>query len=309
LIKKFKARGARHPLSPYLLVFTPSARRHFILHLSIFPLPLSLSFSCTEAEAEAAGCRRWACIARRRRPRPRRHATRQAWRRHAHTDGGASEAWRGGVVLVPMAARARWRERGTTTVARARRGAAERGGGGSSEARWSVARWRHACTGSGVSEARRRHRGPPGPSILERHPRLLASCASSPRLRTVGRTVGSRSRRCGAQGRPRGTSTTSSSSPPSTTVATFLDSDDFFRSTATTTSHLSAWPTMASSSLNAWIWALQARIWVVDFFYFQKKLLSIDNNRYHKETGFHIGQIDYLNRYNKYDRYYNRVLY
>jgi hypothetical protein len=45
------------------------------------------------------------------------------------------------------------------------------------------------------------------------------------------------------------------------------------------------------------------------FLFFLKNLLSINNNRYHKETGFHIGQIDYLNRYNKYDRYYNRVLY
>jgi hypothetical protein len=36
-------------------------------------------------------------------------------------------------------------------------------------------------------------------------------------------------------------------------AATFVDSDGFFRSMATTASHLSAWPTVASYSLNAWI--------------------------------------------------------
>jgi hypothetical protein len=87
-------------------------------------------------------------------------------------------------------------------------------------------------------------------------------------------------------------SMTASSSPPSMTAATFLDSDDFFCSTTTTASHLSAWPTTASSSLNAWIWAWRARIWVVDFFYFQKKiLLSVGNNQYHKVDVFRIGQI------------------
>jgi hypothetical protein len=59
------------------------------------------------------------------------------------------------------------------------------------------------------------------------------------------------------------------------TAATFLDNDDFFRSTATTASHLSAWPMTASSSLNTWIWACQARIWVVDFFNFQKKIFAV----------------------------------
>jgi hypothetical protein len=70
-----------------------------------------------------------------------------------------------------------------------------------------------------------------------------------------------------------------------TTTATFLDSDDFFRSTATTASQ----PTVASSSLNAWIWAWRAQIWVVDFFFKKRFLLSISNNRYHKEAVFHIG--------------------
>jgi hypothetical protein len=40
-IKKFKALGAISPLSLYLLMFTPSVRRHFVLPLSIFPLSLS----------------------------------------------------------------------------------------------------------------------------------------------------------------------------------------------------------------------------------------------------------------------------
>jgi hypothetical protein len=80
--------------------------------------------------------------------------------------------------------------------------------------------------------------------------------------------------------------------PPSTTVATFLYSDGFFRSMATTTSHLSAWPTVTSSSFNAWIWAWRAQIWVVDFFIFKKRfLLSVGNNRYHKGDVFRIGQI------------------
>jgi hypothetical protein len=39
----------------------------------------------------------------------------------------------------------------------------------------------------------------------------------------------------------------------STTTATFLDSNNFFCSTATTTSHLSTWLTTGSFSLNAWI--------------------------------------------------------
>jgi hypothetical protein len=80
--------------------------------------------------------------------------------------------------------------------------------------------------------------------------------------------------------------------PPLTTVATFLDSDGFFCSTATTASHLFAWPMVASSSLNAWIWPWLARIWVVDFFIFKKRfLLLVGNNRYHKEDVFCIGQI------------------
>jgi hypothetical protein len=74
-------------------------------------------------------------------------------------------------------------------------------------------------------------------------------------------------------------------------VTTFLDSDDFFRSTVTTASHLSAWPTTASSSLNTWIWVWQARIWVVDFFIL-KKIFAIGRQQlYHKEDVFRIGQI------------------
>jgi hypothetical protein len=73
-----------------------------------------------------------------------------------------------------------------------------------------------------------------------------------------------------------------------TTAATFLDSDGFFRSTATTASHLSAWPTAASSLLNAWIWAWQTLDLGCGFFYL-KKLLSISNNPYHKEDIFSFG--------------------
>jgi hypothetical protein len=55
-IKKFKARGVRHPLSSYLLVFTPSVRHHFVLCLSIFPLTFSLSLSCTRSRRHPAAC-------------------------------------------------------------------------------------------------------------------------------------------------------------------------------------------------------------------------------------------------------------
>jgi hypothetical protein len=107
-IKKFKAHGARRPLSPYLLVFTLSARHHFILRLSISPPPPALSL--THA---------W----RRRRPvaggarvslgsgdhdhgvgHDRRHDASEARRHRSRTSGGVSEVWHGAVVLVPTTA-------------------------------------------------------------------------------------------------------------------------------------------------------------------------------------------------------------
>jgi hypothetical protein len=100
----------------------------------------------------------------------------------------------GGGVLVRAAASClyqRQRERGTV-AAQATCGATECG------------------TAASCSYRQRRH-GPLGPSVLEHLPCLLASRASSPRLRTAGHAAGSRSRRCGAQGRPHGMSTTASS--------------------------------------------------------------------------------------------------
>jgi hypothetical protein len=106
LIKKFKARGARHPLSPYLLVFTPSARRHFILHLSIFPLPLSLSLvhggGGGGSRLHAVGVYRSVAAATTTSPRHEtgvaascsyrwRRERGVAWRCRARTDGSVSE--------------------------------------------------------------------------------------------------------------------------------------------------------------------------------------------------------------------------
>jgi hypothetical protein len=179
-IKKFKACGSR---------------RHFILCLSIFPLSL----------AEAAGCRRRACLPGGGHDHGAghvcRHSESEVRQRRACTGGGVSEPWHGGVMLVPTTARAR---HSGDDLSEARHGGARRRRLKRRAARQSAARRRRARIGSGVT-------GHPDPSVLEHLPRLLTSHASSPRLRTAGRAAGSRSRRCGAQGRPHGMSTTASS--------------------------------------------------------------------------------------------------
>jgi hypothetical protein len=94
-------RGSRL-LSPYLLVFTLSVRRQFVLRLSIFPL----------SRAEAAGYRQQACLLGggghdHGAGHDCRHDKCEVRRRRACTSSGVSEAWRHDIVLVPTAARAR----------------------------------------------------------------------------------------------------------------------------------------------------------------------------------------------------------
>jgi hypothetical protein len=173
----------------------------------------------------------------------------EARRRRAHTCDGASEAWRSGIVLVSTAALRR-RERGTSAVAQARHGAAA-----AARARHGAMvacsyRWRHE---RGTTAAPRATRTPASWSASH-------ACSPPARLhRGRGRwgappvhAHGGVVHRDAPTGRRRWLPpwTTASSSPPSMTAATFLNNDDFFRSTATTASHLSAWPMTASSSLN-----------------------------------------------------------
>jgi hypothetical protein len=130
--------------------------------------------------------------------------------RGVHGGGGSSEAQRSSSSRAAQARR-RWLERGTVAAARARhgtaaaaqarrgggsssdawRGTVEHGGGGSSDAHHGGAQ----CVGIVLIPvvARVRHDGGATgrlhPNVLEHLPRLLASRASSPRLRTMGRAA------------------------------------------------------------------------------------------------------------------------